>query len=193
MRRWKQLFLSFLGMCVRKYYYDPRLLRLCVYFIPRLELGSYWFPFCSGPEFDSFYFLRCVWSCDTISSIGRNGSCSAFFLQLPLVNNAKHWFIVKYMLLLLLGIPSLYRHCFQCLQKPKSPPSDLPTYSFRTAKDLESFLDREHTTTPGFHLKLAKKASGIKSVSAVEAVETALCFGWIDGRAERRASRPRRM
>ncbi|KAJ5618886.1 hypothetical protein N7510_002870 [Penicillium lagena] len=67
--------------------------------------------------------------------------------------------------------------------KPKPPPSDLPTYSFRTAKDLESFLEREHTTAPGFHLKLAKKASGITSVSAAEAVETALCFGWIDGRA----------
>ncbi|KAJ5833861.1 hypothetical protein N7474_002172 [Penicillium riverlandense] len=67
--------------------------------------------------------------------------------------------------------------------KPQPPSSDLPTYSFRTAKDLESFLERKHTTTPGFHLKIAKKASGIQSVSAAEAVETALCFGWIDGRA----------
>jgi uncharacterized protein YdeI (YjbR/CyaY-like superfamily) len=67
--------------------------------------------------------------------------------------------------------------------KPKPPPSDLPVRSFRTAKDLESFLEREHTTTSGFYLKLAKKASGIESVSAAEAVATALCFGWIDGRA----------
>jgi len=32
-------------------------------------------------------------------------------------------------------------------------------------------------------LKLAKKASGIPSITAAEAVEVALCFGWIDGRA----------
>ncbi|KAJ5168491.1 uncharacterized protein N7482_004085 [Penicillium canariense] len=63
------------------------------------------------------------------------------------------------------------------------PPSDLPIYSFSTAQDLEAFLEREHSTASGFYLKLAKKASGLQSVSAAEAVETALCFGWIDGRA----------
>lgn len=48
---------------------------------------------------------------------------------------------------------------------------------------MEAFLEREHSTAPGFYLKLAKKASGIQSISAAEAVEVALCFGWIDGRA----------
>ena len=62
-------------------------------------------------------------------------------------------------------------------------PSDLPIHSFSSAKEFETFLDREHSTATGFHLKIAKKASGIPSVSAAEAVETALCFGWIDGRA----------
>lgn len=62
-------------------------------------------------------------------------------------------------------------------------PSDLPIYSFTSAQELEVFLEREHTTARGFYLKLAKKASGIPSVSAPQAVETALCFGWIDGRA----------
>ncbi|KAJ5380505.1 uncharacterized protein N7496_002933 [Penicillium cataractarum] len=66
---------------------------------------------------------------------------------------------------------------------PKPPPTDLPTYSFPTPKALETFLEKSHTTTPGFYLKLAKKASGIQSITAPEAVETALCFGWIDGRA----------
>jgi uncharacterized protein YdeI (YjbR/CyaY-like superfamily) len=65
----------------------------------------------------------------------------------------------------------------------KAPPSDLPIYSFSSANEFEAFLDREHTTAPGFHLKIAKKSSGIPSVSAAEAVEIALCFGWIDGRA----------
>lgn len=66
---------------------------------------------------------------------------------------------------------------------PKPPPSDLPIYAFPTAQELEVFLEKEHLSAPGFHLKLAKKSSGIKSISAAEAVETALCFGWIDGRA----------
>ncbi|KAI4161226.1 MAG: hypothetical protein LQ342_005017 [Letrouitia transgressa] len=65
----------------------------------------------------------------------------------------------------------------------KALPSDLPIYSFSTANELEAFLDREHAIAPGFYLKIAKKSSGISTVSAAEAVETALCFGWIDGRA----------
>lgn len=64
-------------------------------------------------------------------------------------------------------------------------PSDLSIHLFSTAKELEGFLEHEHTTAPGFYLKLAKKASGIPSVSAPQAVETALRFGWIEGRANR--------
>ncbi|KAL9599522.1 MAG: hypothetical protein Q9219_003766 [cf. Caloplaca sp. 3 TL-2023] len=64
-------------------------------------------------------------------------------------------------------------------------PSDFPIHSFSSAKNLETFLECEHATAPGFHLKLAKKTSGIPTVTAAEAVETALCFGWIDGRANR--------
>ncbi|KAF7594166.1 hypothetical protein BBP40_010015 [Aspergillus hancockii] len=66
-------------------------------------------------------------------------------------------------------------------QKP--PPTDLPTHTFSSARAFESFLDRHHKTSPGIYLKLAKKSSGIASISAADAVETALCFGWIDGRA----------
>ncbi|KAF9890643.1 hypothetical protein FE257_005774 [Aspergillus nanangensis] len=65
----------------------------------------------------------------------------------------------------------------------KPPPSDLPIHNFPSSSDLETFLENHHTTIPGFYLKLAKKASGIASVSAADAVEVALCFGWIDGRA----------
>ncbi|KAF2205258.1 hypothetical protein GQ43DRAFT_428241 [Delitschia confertaspora ATCC 74209] len=58
-----------------------------------------------------------------------------------------------------------------------------PTLSFPTVADMESFLEVSHSTSSGFYLKLAKKNSGIPSISAAEAVEVALCFGWIDGRA----------
>jgi uncharacterized protein YdeI (YjbR/CyaY-like superfamily) len=65
----------------------------------------------------------------------------------------------------------------------KTLPTDLPIHSFSNAANFEAFLEREHATAPGIHLKLAKKSSGIASVSGAEAVEIALCFGWIDGRA----------
>ncbi|KAF2422166.1 hypothetical protein EJ08DRAFT_672823 [Tothia fuscella] len=61
--------------------------------------------------------------------------------------------------------------------------SEFPMHSFSTSTEFEEFLEREHSTAPGIYLKMAKKASGIASISAAEAVETALCFGWIDGRA----------
>ncbi|KAJ5191498.1 uncharacterized protein N7498_010483 [Penicillium cinerascens] len=63
----------------------------------------------------------------------------------------------------------------------KPIPTDFPVYAFPTTKELEEFFEREHKTAPAFYLKFAKKSSGIPSVTAAEAVETALCFGWIDG------------
>ncbi|KAL3455838.1 hypothetical protein BJX64DRAFT_294666 [Aspergillus heterothallicus] len=62
-------------------------------------------------------------------------------------------------------------------------PDNFPTHSFPDAPSFESFLETHHNTLPGFYLKLAKKSSGIPSISASDAVEVALCFGWIDGRA----------
>lgn len=66
---------------------------------------------------------------------------------------------------------------------PKATPSEFPTQAFATPADFEAFLEREHTTAPGIYVKLAKKSSGIPSITAAEAVEVALCYGWIDGRA----------
>lgn len=60
-------------------------------------------------------------------------------------------------------------------------PSDLPIHTFSTPGEFEAFLDAEHTTAVGCYIKLAKKASGIPSITAPEAVEVCLCFGWIDG------------
>lgn len=43
------------------------------------------------------------------------------------------------------------------------------------------WLDENHAASPGIWLRIAKKASGIASISYDEAVEVALCYGWIDG------------
>ncbi|KAI4705355.1 hypothetical protein J4E81_000237 [Alternaria sp. BMP 2799] len=66
---------------------------------------------------------------------------------------------------------------------PKATPPEFPVQAFPTCTDFETFLEREHATAPGLYVKLAKKNSGTPSITAAEAVEVALCYGWIDGRA----------
>ncbi len=57
----------------------------------------------------------------------------------------------------------------------------LPTISFATQQDWEAWLKEHHTDTKGLWLKIAKKGTGIPSVDYAEALESALCYGWIDG------------
>ncbi len=61
---------------------------------------------------------------------------------------------------------------------------DLPVIPFASQAEWEAWLDEHHTNEAGIWLKYAKKKSGIASVTYVEAVEAALCFGWIDGQAK---------
>src|SRR5438552_17649628 len=58
---------------------------------------------------------------------------------------------------------------------------DLPVEEFASAKEWERWLSRHHTNSPGLWLKIAKKGSGADTVSHPEALEVALCYGWIDG------------
>ncbi len=60
---------------------------------------------------------------------------------------------------------------------------DLPIASFGSREEWEAWLEEEHETSDGLWLKFAKKGSGLDSVSPAEAVEAALCYGWIDGQA----------
>jgi uncharacterized protein YdeI (YjbR/CyaY-like superfamily) len=57
----------------------------------------------------------------------------------------------------------------------------LAVVAFAAATDWEAWLDAEHLTSPGVWLRIARKASGTATVTYSEAVEVALCFGWIDG------------
>jgi uncharacterized protein YdeI (YjbR/CyaY-like superfamily) len=59
----------------------------------------------------------------------------------------------------------------------------LPTMEFASRSDWESWLSRQHAGSPGVWLKLAKKDSTAETVSRSDALEVALCYGWIDGRA----------
>jgi len=59
-----------------------------------------------------------------------------------------------------------------------------PTIPFTSRDAWETWLEGQHATKPeGLWLKIAKKGSGIESVSYGHAVEVALCYGWIDGQA----------
>ncbi|WP_324274823.1 YdeI/OmpD-associated family protein [Blastococcus brunescens] len=64
-------------------------------------------------------------------------------------------------------------------------PTDLPVLAFPDQTALEAWLEAEHTTAPGLYVKIAKKGSGVPSVNWEQMVEVLLCFGWIDGRANR--------
>ena len=58
---------------------------------------------------------------------------------------------------------------------------DRPIVAFSDQRRWETWLKRHHATSPGVWLRIAKQASGRASVTYEEAVESALCYGWIDG------------
>jgi uncharacterized protein YdeI (YjbR/CyaY-like superfamily) len=57
---------------------------------------------------------------------------------------------------------------------------ELPILLFATRGELEAWLEENHADSEGLWLKIAKKGSGVPSVDYAEALELALCFGWID-------------
>ena len=61
------------------------------------------------------------------------------------------------------------------------PKDGWPLIAFSDAAAFECWLEEHQYDTTGLWLKIAKKASGIASVTYDEAVDVALCFGWIDG------------
>jgi uncharacterized protein YdeI (YjbR/CyaY-like superfamily) len=63
----------------------------------------------------------------------------------------------------------------------RSSSTDLPMMQFKRQEDWTSWLDKNHTSSTGVWLRLAKTSSEIASVSYAEALDVALCYGWIDG------------
>jgi uncharacterized protein YdeI (YjbR/CyaY-like superfamily) len=57
-----------------------------------------------------------------------------------------------------------------------------PIHAFVSAEAFEDWLEREHATSDGIWVKFAKKGSGVASVTYPEALEVALCYGWIDSK-----------
>ena len=57
----------------------------------------------------------------------------------------------------------------------------LPPRSFRSSQELRAWLAKEHAGAANLFLRIYKKDSGVVSVTYAEALDQALCFGWIDG------------
>jgi uncharacterized protein YdeI (YjbR/CyaY-like superfamily) len=65
--------------------------------------------------------------------------------------------------------------------KTKAVKPDSPTLSFTTVKDLTTWLSKNQAVSEGVWIRLFKKKTGIASINYAEALDVALCYGWIDG------------
>jgi uncharacterized protein YdeI (YjbR/CyaY-like superfamily) len=53
--------------------------------------------------------------------------------------------------------------------------------AFASQDEFEAWMEANHATADGVWIKVAKKGTGIPSVHPPQALDVALCFGWIDG------------
>src|SRR5450755_5103292 len=75
------------------------------------------------------------------------------------------------------AIPS---HCDHCAVAPTPPNDKRLILQWPSAEHWEQWLDANHADSSGVWLKFAKKSSPTPTVSHAEALEVAMCFGWID-------------
>lgn len=60
-----------------------------------------------------------------------------------------------------------------------------PIVAFASADEFYQWLDRHHADHPGIWLRIYKKATARPTVTYAEALDLALCYGWIDGQKQR--------
>src|SRR5690349_11046779 len=59
-----------------------------------------------------------------------------------------------------------------------------PILDLKTKKAWRAWLEKNHDRSSGIWLRLAKKGTNRKSPSRDDALDAALCYGWIDGQAK---------
>ena len=67
------------------------------------------------------------------------------------------------------------------MKKRTAAPKPAKKRLFKTQAHWHAWLEENHETSDGLWVHFAKKGSGVVTVTYDEALETALCFGWIDG------------
>ncbi len=68
---------------------------------------------------------------------------------------------------------------------PTKTNDSYPTLAFESQQHWEDWLKENHDRSQGIWLKIAKKESGIPTVDYAQALESALCYGWIDGQKDK--------
>ena len=63
--------------------------------------------------------------------------------------------------------------------------TESPILSFSSQEEWEHWLELNYTLLSGIWLQFYKKGSGVPTVVYSEALDTALCYGWIDGQLKR--------
>jgi uncharacterized protein YdeI (YjbR/CyaY-like superfamily) len=64
----------------------------------------------------------------------------------------------------------------------RDPQDGWAVLPFADPQAFEAWLDDHHAAEPGVWVKFAKKGRGIASITLPEAIEVAMCFGWIDSK-----------
>lgn len=64
------------------------------------------------------------------------------------------------------------------------PVPDYPILSFKDQEKWSEWLEDNHATVAGIWIKFFKKGSNVESITYAQAVEEALCYGWIDSQAK---------
>ncbi len=65
--------------------------------------------------------------------------------------------------------------------KAKRATKELAVKPFRRTADWTAWLEKHHETSSGLWMRIGKVGSRVASVAYAEALEVALCYGWIDG------------
>lgn len=66
-------------------------------------------------------------------------------------------------------------------EEKKSVKLDSPILTFTTTKELNSWLAKHNASSTGIWVRLFKKKSDVTTITYSEALDVALCYGWIDG------------
>lgn len=67
------------------------------------------------------------------------------------------------------------------MAQSKSEKPDLPMIPFSSQDEWNAWLDQNHAVSKGIWLQFYKKGSGVPTVVYAQALDVALCYGWIDG------------
>ena len=80
---------------------------------------------------------------------------------------------------------SFFKQETDAVNTERNPLGTIPIQLFTDQKEWRVWLKKNHAKSTGLWLRLAKKGSGHNTVSYDEAIEEALCFGWIDGQKQK--------